>query len=44
MVRKTYYIIYISFYDDDIDYLTSLSEFINDDCGWKYIRKYILTK
>ncbi|MBE6747788.1 MAG: hypothetical protein E7557_00980 [Ruminococcaceae bacterium] len=41
---KTNEIIYISFYDDDIDYLTSLSEFINDDCGWKYIRKYILTK
>ena len=31
-------IVYIEFYDDDLDYITSLEEFIADDCGWKYMR------
>ncbi len=41
---KTNEIIYISFYDDDIDYISSFSDFVNEDCGWKYIRKEILKK
>lgn len=39
---KTNEIIYMTFHDDDIDYISSFNEFINDDCGWKYIRKRIL--
>lgn len=35
---ETREIMYIAFYDFDIDYLTSLSHFVNVDCGWKYIR------
>ena len=31
-------IVYLSFYDDDLDYIVSLEEFLMDDCGWKHIR------
>ncbi|MBE6734948.1 MAG: hypothetical protein E7563_06385 [Ruminococcaceae bacterium] len=31
-------IVYISFYDIDLDYIDSIEEFITDECGWKYIR------
>ena len=31
-------IVYIEFYDIDLDYITSLEEFIEDYCGWKYMR------
>ena len=31
-------IVYLEFYDLDLDYITSLEEFIADECGWKYIR------
>lgn len=31
-------IVYMSFYNDDLDYIESLSEFIKEDCGWVYIR------
>lgn len=31
-------IVYLEFYDADLDYITSLQEFITYDCGWKYIR------
>lgn len=31
-------IVYMSFYDDDLDYVTSLEDFINEDCGWKRIK------
>lgn len=31
-------IVYMSFYDDDIDCIISLDDFIKKDCGWKYIR------
>ena len=31
-------IIYLEFYDIDLDYITSLKDFIMDECGWKYIR------
>ena len=31
-------IVYVAFEDVDLDYITSLKEFITDDCGWKYIR------
>lgn len=31
-------IIYLEFYDIDLDYITSLEEFIADECGWKYVR------
>lgn len=34
----THEIVYISFYDFDLDYITSLTDFINTDCGWKHIR------
>ena len=32
-------IIYISFYNDDIDYIEALPEFLLENCGWKYIRQ-----
>lgn len=32
-------IIYMSFYDDDLDYIESLDEFILKDCGWQRVRK-----
>ena len=35
---ETRELVYIAFYDADLDYIDSLSEFIMDDCGWKYIR------
>ena len=35
---ETKEIIYLSFYDDDLDYIISLEEFLLDDCGWKHIR------
>ena len=31
-------ILYMSFYDDDLDYIESLKEFIKTDCGFKHIR------
>lgn len=31
-------IVYMCFYDDDLDYIDSLEEFIMSDCGWKHIR------
>ena len=31
-------IVYIEFHDIDLDYITSLEEFITDVCGWKYMR------
>ena len=31
-------IVYLEFYDIDLDYITSLEEFIADECGWKYVR------
>ena len=31
-------IVYLEFYDGDLDYIPSLKEFIMDECGWKYIR------
>ena len=35
---ETREIVYLSFYDDDLDYIQDLSEFIRNDCGWKHIR------
>lgn len=35
---ETHEIVYLSFCDDDLDYITDLSDFIRDDCGWKHIR------
>lgn len=35
---QTNEIVYMTFYDDDLDYIVSLKSFIYDDCGWKYIR------
>ena len=35
---ETKEIVYMSIRDDDLDYLESLEEFINTDCGWRYIR------
>ncbi len=31
-------IVYLSFYDQDLDYIDSLDEFILDNCGWEHIR------
>ena len=31
-------IVYLSFCDDDMDYIEDLDEFIRNDCGWKHIR------
>ncbi len=37
---ETNQIVYISFDDTDLDYISSsLSEFIEDDCGWKYVQR-----
>ena len=35
----TYEIAYTAFYDDDIDFIYSIEEFILNDCGWKHIIK-----
>ncbi len=35
---ETKEIVYMNYYDDDLDYIDSLAEFIENDCGWKYIR------
>ena len=35
---ETQEIVYLSAYDDDIDYIDSLVDFINNDCGWKHMR------
>ena len=32
-------IIYLSTYDFDLDYITSLPEFIRQECGWNYIHR-----
>ena len=31
-------IVYLSYYDFDLDRISSLQDFITDDCGWKHIR------
>lgn len=31
-------IVYVSFYDFDLDYIDSLTDFINEYCGWEHIR------
>ena len=31
-------IVYLSFFDTDLDYITSLPDFLNGECGWKHIR------
>lgn len=31
-------LVYIAFYNDDLDYIESLGDFINVDCGWRHIR------
>ena len=31
-------IVYLSFEDIDLDYVSSLEEFIVNECGWKYVR------
>lgn len=31
-------IVYAAFEDADLDYISSLEDFITNDCGWKYIR------
>ena len=35
---ETNEIVYMSYFDDDLDYLDSLEGFINTDLGWKHIR------
>lgn len=35
---ETREIVYLSFYDYDLDYIGSLREFLLDSCGWKYMR------
>ena len=35
---QTCEIVYMAFYDDELDYILSLPRFIYEDCGWKYIR------
>lgn len=35
---KTREIVYISFADDELDYISSLKDHIKNDCGWRYIR------
>ncbi len=35
---ETNEIVYMCFYDADLDYIASLDEFILDDCGWEHIR------
>lgn len=31
-------IVYLSFYDDDLDYISDLEAFLLDDCGWKHMQ------
>lgn len=31
-------IVYLCFYDDDLDYIESLEVFLKEDCGWEHIR------
>ena len=35
---ETREIMYIAYYDFDLDYITSLSDFVYRKCGWEYIR------
>ncbi len=35
---ETNEIVYMHFYDIELDYIESLEEFIYNDCGWKHIR------
>lgn len=35
----THEIVYLSAYDDDLDYIQSLEEFLNVDCGWDLVRE-----
>lgn len=41
---ETHEIIYMSFYDIDLDEITSFESFINEDCGWNRIVKKIQTE
>ena len=34
-------VIYMSFYDDDLDLIESLEKFINKNCGWRWVKKAI---
>lgn len=31
-------IVYLSFHDTDLDHITSLTDFLNEECGWKHVR------
>lgn len=31
-------IVYLSFHDTDLNYITSLTDFLNEECGWKHVR------
>ena len=31
-------IVYLSFWNDDVDYIKNLPEFILENCGWRHIR------
>ena len=31
-------IVYMSFYDDDLDYVQDLTDFINEECGFKHVK------
>lgn len=35
---ETCEIVYLNYYDGDLDCIEDLSDFICDDCGWKHIR------
>lgn len=35
---STQEIVYLCFYDDDLDYIESLKEFLKKNCGWEHIR------
>lgn len=35
---KTQEIVYLSAYDDDLDFIQSLEEFLKVNCGWNHIR------
>ena len=35
---ETQEIVYLSAYDDDLDFIVSLADFLNIDCGWKHMR------
>ncbi len=35
---ETNQIIYLSYFDTDLDYITSIPDFLHTECGWNYIR------